>query len=91
MRIEMRPLALAAQAERPREIDHARAPARERRPDLRRERVGDRQEHRVGFLGQPVGIEALDRAVPNPLQRRDPSCASDVLEPIARRTSAWGC
>ena len=72
MRIEMRPLGLAAQPERPGKIDHARAFAHQRRPHLGRERIGDRKEHRIGFLGQPLGIEALNRAVPDPLQRRDP-------------------
>ena len=50
-----------------------RGPApRERRPDLGRQRVGHREKHGVGFVGEAIDIEALDRRVPDPLQRRDP-------------------
>ena len=60
----MRPLGLTAQPERPREIEDPQARAHERRPHFRRQRVGHRQKHRVGFLGQAIDIEPLNRARP---------------------------
>ena len=69
-RVPALPIGVAANPERARQVDDPAAALDQHRRELGGRCLGQRQKHNVGTGGEPLDVQRLDRAFPDPRQGR---------------------